>query len=270
MVIQYWKPKQQEIDEEILQMTQNAIVDVETSETSRPLSFDQKTRLPISLTTWTAINWLHWLCYNYQDIKKGIYKDGHDRKDIVEYQQSIFLPTLATLQSSFKEWVLDDNRVFTITCPEFDGRLQVAVTYDECTFNANDCQHQHWTEKDEMPLKSKSREKSIMISNFLTMTAWLQVPPAISEDKLPSGGWFATELLECGGHIWWKCNDLIKQVIEHAIPIFEVAHPGCQAVFFLDNATGHAAFAFNTLWASKMNISPCRKQPRIWDGYFYS
>ena len=46
---------------------------------------------------------------------------------------------------------------------------------------------------------------------------------------------------------------LLNQIIEKAIPIFEVTHPGCIALFAFDNATSHAAFADDALVASKVN-----------------
>ena len=33
----------------------------------------------------TAINWLKKLGYKCKDVKKGIYIDGHERHDVVEY-----------------------------------------------------------------------------------------------------------------------------------------------------------------------------------------
>lgn len=175
---------------------------------------------------------------------------------------------LAELQPTFKEWILNDDGSFTLITPEFNGQLRVVVTHDEWTFNANDCRHQQWTESGGMPLQSKSRGKSIMVSDFLTSTERLQMPSTVLDSELPSGRRYATELLECGGDIWWKCENLIKQVIDHAIPIFEATYPECQAVFFFDNATGHSAYALDALRASVMNLSPAGRQPLMRDGFF--
>ncbi|CAK5284579.1 unnamed protein product, partial [Mycena citricolor] len=47
----------------------------------------------ISLTT--ARTWLHQEGFKYTNHKKGLYFDGHDRPDVVEYRQKQFLPKMA-------------------------------------------------------------------------------------------------------------------------------------------------------------------------------
>ncbi len=67
---------------------------------------------------------------------------------------------------------------------------------------------------------------------------------------------------------WWKAEDLVNQVVECAIPIFEKRFPGCQALFAFDNASSHAAFSPDALIAKHMNLSPGGKQPKIRSTYF--
>jgi hypothetical protein len=52
----------------------------------------------------------------------------------------------------------------------------------------------------------------------------------------------------------------VKQVVDSAIPIFEEAHPGCQALFVFDQSSAHAALPPDVLKASKMNKSNGGKQ----------
>ncbi len=54
---------------------------------------------------------------------------------------------------------------------------------------------------------------------------------------------------------WWKAKDLIKQVVERAIPIFEACFLGCQALFAFDNALSHATFLANALIVKCMNLN---------------
>ena len=42
----------------------------------------------------TAHHWLHSEGFKYTTHKKGLYFDGHDRPDVVEYQQNVFLPEM--------------------------------------------------------------------------------------------------------------------------------------------------------------------------------
>jgi len=57
-------------------------------------------------------------------------------------------------------------------------------------------------------------------------------------------------------------------VVEHAILIFEAYFLGCQALFTFDNTSSHAAFSLNVFVVKYMNLSPRRKQPKIYSTYF--
>jgi hypothetical protein len=54
-----------------------------------------------------------------------------------------------------------------------------------------------------------------------------------------------------------------------ALTVFELAHPGCQALFLFDNATSHCAYAEDELKASRMNKEWGGGQPHMRDGYYY-
>ncbi|CAG8842787.1 21628_t:CDS:1, partial [Racocetra persica] len=62
---------------------------------------------------------------------------------------------------------------------------------------------------------------------------------------------------------WWNSDDLVNQVVERAISIFEARFPGAKALFAFDNATSHAAYADNTLVTNNMNLSPGGKQAKM-------
>ena len=48
--------------------------------------------------------------------------------------------------------------------------------------------------------------------------------------------------------------------IKSAIEIFEVAHPGCQALFIFDQSSAHASLPLDALQAFDMNKSNGGKQ----------
>ena len=50
-----------------------------------------------SICECTAINWLKKLGYECKDVKKGIYVDGHERLDVVEYRE-MFLAQMGEYQ----------------------------------------------------------------------------------------------------------------------------------------------------------------------------
>ncbi len=62
------------------------------------------------------------------------------------------------------------------------------------------------------------------------------------------------------GDPYWDCVQLIEQVKTKAIPIFEEAHPGCQALFVFDQSRAHAALPPDALKAFEMNKGNGGKQ----------
>ncbi|CAB4491800.1 unnamed protein product [Rhizophagus irregularis] len=62
---------------------------------------------------------------------------------------------------------------------------------------------------------------------------------------------------------YWTSEHLIDQVKTKAIPIFETLFPNCIGLFAFDNSSNHAAFRHDALVASKMNLKPGRKQPKM-------
>ena len=70
------------------------------------------------------------------------------------------------------------------------------------------------------------------------------------------------------GDGWWTGEDLVKQVQEKAIPIFEERFPGAIGVFAFDNATSHSVFAPDALVAKRINLSSKEKQLKMrYDNY---
>ena len=100
----------------------------------------------------TAREWFRRKGYRWTDLKKGVYKDGHERKD-VEYRDTVFLPRLAELEPTLVRWTypyldIDDLPaesekreepvlVYPNELPQ--GILpRIPITHDECSFNAKD------------------------------------------------------------------------------------------------------------------------------------
>jgi hypothetical protein len=87
--------------------------------------------------------------------------------------------------------------------------------------------------------------------------------------RILSDGPTATEKLQCGSQKWWDQEYLIEQLEMKAIPIFNRAFPGRQALFIFDNATIHFAFAKDALRVTKLNIAPGGKQPFMRPGWYW-
>lgn len=93
-------------------------------------------RIKRALSSRSARAWLLKLGWNWKEVKKGVYRDGHERQDITEYHEKIFLPRMQSLQPLMIEW---DQNLEVIPEPQVLGiRPIVFITYDECTFNSND------------------------------------------------------------------------------------------------------------------------------------
>ena len=153
----------------------------------------------------------------------------------------------------------------------------VLVVHDESTFIANDRRSKIWIKDNNMPLKKKSRGKEIMVSDFLTPGGQLRVPEGktvildpeyVMQDGSPKrlDSNLASCSIEYGRDRWWDGDQLVDQVLKLAIPIFEVAFPGCQALFLFDNATSHSAYTKDALRASTMNLRPGGAQAQLCPG----
>ena len=59
-------------------------------------------RVGHSISLATAWRWLHSEGFRYTTHKKGLYFDGHDRADVVEYHQKVFLPAM----KAYKPWLV--------------------------------------------------------------------------------------------------------------------------------------------------------------------
>ncbi|CAJ0639894.1 12031_t:CDS:2 [Entrophospora sp. SA101] len=55
---------------------------------------------------------------------------------------------------------------------------------------------------------------------------------------------------------WWTTGGLLDQVLNYAIPIFEVVHPNAVAVFAFDNSTNHESMAKDVLNVNNMDVHP--------------
>ena len=65
---------------------------------------------------------------------------------------------------------------------------------------------------------------------------------------------------------WWTNQDLINQVVDRAILIFERTHPGKIVLFMFDNSCNHNAYAEDALVVSRMNLKDGGKQPLLRNG----
>lgn len=230
--------------------------------TTSPEAPDKPIDRNLAIRARTARHWLKKLGFDWEESKKGVYIDGHERQDVVDYRDNVFLPKFFELLPKMVSWDEDGN----MSIPELPNgeRPVVLVTHDESAFNANDGRRRLWIKDGNQPLRPKGKGRGIMVSDFLTPDGRLAI-------SCPDGSSsFATEYLEYGRDNYWTGDLMISQLINKAIPIFEAAFPGFQACFAFDNSSNHGMFAPDALDAAKMNLNPGGKQPKLRDGFIYS
>ncbi|KIJ33104.1 hypothetical protein M422DRAFT_183619, partial [Sphaerobolus stellatus SS14] len=116
----------------------------------------------------TARRWLHMMEYRYGKPSKGMYINEHERDDVVEYRENVFLRLWARLQD--RMMLRDRNNIPTLP------KLFVLLTHDESTYYAFVHQETRWIHKSEKPTLAKKEEgSSIMVSDFCSPDlGWLR------------------------------------------------------------------------------------------------
>jgi len=79
--------------------------------------------------------------FKWKEVRKGVYNDGHERDDVKQDRNEVFLPFLEGLQPALVGW---DRALCPISNQQLlSGELAsvVMVTQDECTCNSNDGRH---------------------------------------------------------------------------------------------------------------------------------
>ena len=234
---------------------------------------------PRNISVETGRKWLHELGFFIVDRKKGIYYDGHERKDVVEYRRK-FLRKVAALgflnKANAPTLAAGQSLPAEIDIPS-DDRIEKNVIFfhDESTFQANDDQPTQWGNeamKGGM-LRPKSRGAGVMVSDFIDeKNGYLRLTDdefkkACDQNVVVKRE--AREYLEYGESKegYWTAAKFLKQ-IENAITIAEIKYPnseGYRWYWVFDHSSCHAAYAEDALIASRMNAKPGGAQPVMHD-----
>ena len=59
----------------------------------------------------TAQRWLYKLGFQHKVAKKGVYIDGHDRPDVIDYRNNVFLPQMAEVEQRSYHYLTVDREV---------------------------------------------------------------------------------------------------------------------------------------------------------------
>jgi hypothetical protein len=154
----------------------------------------------------------------------------------------------------------------------------VKLFHDESIFYANDGPKTVWMEKGRgcREIRPKTKGPGIMVSDFIDLhSGWLRYsddawerlkgeqPELRDEDRA------ARICFEYGKNKqgYWRMKDMIPQ-LDKAIRIVEANHPNARGAFCFDNSSNHGAYAADALIASRMNVNPGGKQPKMRDGWY--
>jgi hypothetical protein len=134
--------------------------------------FAQKGLRKASISVKTALRWLDKLGWTYGTLKNGMYLDGHEREDVVEYRRS-FVERWMENERRFHRWDNDGTelpRPNGFPVPGALGRFRlILVTHDESTFFQNDERNTGWNHATRKAKpKAKGNGQSLMVSDFLT------------------------------------------------------------------------------------------------------
>ncbi|KAJ6613315.1 hypothetical protein B0H10DRAFT_2222353 [Mycena sp. CBHHK59/15] len=134
----------------------------------------------------TAQRWMHKMGYRWRKEPRGMYSDGHEREDVVNYRQNIFLPRWRELEARSRWWedstqtdeIIDFQAQMGVymSRPGLDARVVVIWRHDESTFYANDRRELRWVHNTEKAaIKPKGEGASQMVGDFVSdVYGWMR------------------------------------------------------------------------------------------------
>ena len=114
----------------------------------------------------TAQQWLIKLGWQQIVVQKGVYMDGHECEDVVEYWNKVFLPAIAHFESHMAKHEGPELKQIMPELQEGEQRIIIQYHAKSC-FHANDEARKLWLREGEQPLRKKSRGQLIHVSDFI-------------------------------------------------------------------------------------------------------
>ncbi|CAK5270383.1 unnamed protein product [Mycena citricolor] len=204
----------------------------------------------------TAHRWLKKLDWRFGAKAKGMYVDGHEREDIVEYRKGFVrrwkeeYELRMVLHGKDGEIISEPHGFLVPQWPRF--RL-ILVTHDESTFFARDRRKLVWNNMLKGPEPERKGEgESIMISDFLT--------PEFG--RLKDGEDDARLIFEAGkNRDGYFTNEHLMEQTSRAIDVFEArTNRTATGLFLFDNAPSHQKRAADALTARSI----CKRPSATW------
>ncbi|OAD80600.1 hypothetical protein PHYBLDRAFT_161239 [Phycomyces blakesleeanus NRRL 1555(-)] len=193
-----------------------------------------------------------WKCmrawgYVHRKNNQDVYYDGHERQDVVQYCHA-----WATRMMGYKQCMSDftgeDEEIEVTPLLLENQKKLVMVTHDESTFYAHDGKVDMWLEEGESHIRKKGQGRSLMVSEF----------QCACHGTMRVKGWVSRRIFNVGAAYdgYWTSEDMLDQLKNYAIPLFESLHEGCTGVFIFDQSSNHKAYATDALVATRMVLKP--------------
>jgi hypothetical protein len=122
--------------------------------------------------------------YHWKREPKGMYSDGHEREDVVNYRQNVFLPRWRDFESRSRwynstqteEQIDVDAKMRAFMSSALDARVVVIWRHDESTFYCHDRRDLRWVHKSERAkIKAKGQGASQMVGDFVSdVYGWMK------------------------------------------------------------------------------------------------
>ena len=247
---------------------------------------------PPSIGITTARKWLLRLGFTVQKSGTGMFIDGHDRPDVVDARSRYLAESEVAYARGYNFFNQDEistsldefqDTSFRRSFGQMGGQLKLGNTnpaivyqHDEVVYNANCAQSQYWGDGSFSMRTKKSQGQGRMVSDFVFEgdRVYLRMTDEEFERYVSSLGEGASRLpqeariyFDYGKNSegYWN-SELFLNQMTLAMDIHEIIFPGHQAIFKLDQSSGHRKFGADALVASAMSKKPGGKQPFLRNG----
>ena len=209
---------------------------------------EMKARLKLkkTISLATAQRWMRVMDYRWTKNPQGQFVDGHEREDVVEYRQLVFLPFWKNMEPSMRSWTKNIEDARPVTGPGMSAPHIIVWHHDESTFYANDRRKIRWVHSGETAVPyAKGEGASLMVADFVSADyGWLRSPDGTREARV---------LFKAGkARQGYFTNEDILSQAKNAMDILEEHYPDDKHVLLFDNATTHQKRADDALSARKM------------------
>ena len=236
-----------------------------------PLVADHHPEAPKNVSTSTATRWLHKLGFSPSSTKKGVYIDGHERQDVIDYRK-LYLKKMEILETTHAQPPQPSDEVRLITDSDSSKKQLVTIYHDESIFHSNEDQGWAWAEKWGQQIKPKGQGRGIMISDFIEEhNGYLRFDDTEYDTAKcinPNVKKEARFLLKYGSdNEGYQDSNKFMQQVKQAVEIAEIKYPSdnYNLLFLFDQSSGHTAYDDDALIVSRMNVKPGGCQPKMRD-----